>query len=74
MTNSGLRPIPFHAIGVHSARRKLEATMTMPPRDPNQVPETLKDDIGKHQESDFNEAGDEADDWEEGDDETSDFE
>jgi hypothetical protein len=29
--------------------------LAAPPRDPTQVPDPLKDDVGKHNESEFNE-------------------
>lgn len=43
-----------------------------PPRDPNQVPDPLKDDVGKHNESEFNEDSDEVnlEDEDDGDDDS----
>lgn len=63
--------IPFEAIGLHSRLRGAvvsatpapqEATMSNPdPRDPTQVPDTLKDDVGKTPESIMDEMSDDAD-------------
>jgi hypothetical protein len=45
-----------------------------PPRNPNQVPPELEDDIGKHNETEFNDDPDEEDFDDEGDDQLRDDE
>jgi hypothetical protein len=52
-----IRSLIVASAQIHFTRHNGDYLMgtTHPPRDPTQVPDPLKDDVGKHQESEFNE-------------------